>query len=75
MYQYVLGFPDKADQWAELGPGWTPAELNHILAAHVVDSAVTTFGCVELESQLFRGVQLTIKESAEKDAACKSSES
>ena len=31
-------------------------ELNHILAAHVVDSAVTTFGCVEWESQLFRGV-------------------
>ncbi len=56
MYQYVLGFPDKADQRAEPGSGWTPAELNHILAAHVVDSAVTTFGCVEWESQLFRGV-------------------
>ncbi len=33
-------------------------ELNHILAAHVADSAVTTFGCVEWESQLFRGVML-----------------
>jgi hypothetical protein len=33
-----------------------PAELNHILTAHVVDGAVTTFGCVEWESQLFRGV-------------------
>ena len=30
--------------------------LNHILTAHVVDGAVTTFGCVEWESQLFRGV-------------------
>ena len=47
---------DKADQRAEPGSGWTPAELNHILTAHVVDGAVTTFGCVEWESQLFRGV-------------------
>ena len=54
--QDVLGFPDKADQRAEPGSGWTPAELNHILTAHVVDGAVTTFGCVEWESQLFRGV-------------------
>jgi hypothetical protein len=45
--QDVLGFPDKADQRAEPGSGWTPAELNHILTAHVVDGAVTTFGCVE----------------------------
>ena len=51
-----LGFPDKADQRAEPGTGWTPAELNHILHAHVVDGALTTFGCVEWESQLFRGV-------------------
>jgi hypothetical protein len=29
--QDVLGFPDKADQRAEPGSGWTPAELNHIL--------------------------------------------
>ena len=54
--QDVLGFPDKADQRAEPGSGWTPAELNHILTAHVMDGAVTTFGCVEWESQLFRGV-------------------
>jgi hypothetical protein len=52
--QDVLGFPDKADQRAEPASGWT--ELNHILTAHVVDSAVTTLGCVEWESQLFRGV-------------------
>jgi hypothetical protein len=51
-----LGFPDKADQRAEPGTGWTPAELNNILTAHVVDCALTTFGCVEWESQLFRGV-------------------
>ncbi len=56
--QDVLGFPDKADQRAEPGTGWTPAELNHISSAHVVDSALTTFGCVEWESQLFRGVML-----------------
>jgi hypothetical protein len=55
--QDVLGFPDKADQSAEPGTGWTPAELNHILHEHVVDSTLTTFGCVEWESQLFRGVK------------------
>jgi hypothetical protein len=54
--QDVFGFPDKADQRAEPGTGWTPAELNHILHEHVVDSALTTFSCVEWESQLFRGV-------------------
>ena len=32
------------------------AMLNHIFHAHVVDSALTTFGCAEWESQLFRGV-------------------
>ena len=32
-----------------------PAELNHILNGNVVDGALTTFGCVEWESQLFRG--------------------
>jgi hypothetical protein len=53
--QDELGFPDKADQRAEPGSGWTPAELNHILT-HVVDGALTTFGCVEWESDLFRGV-------------------
>jgi hypothetical protein len=55
--QDQLGFqvPDKADQRAAPGSGWTPAELNHILNAHVVDRTLTTFGCVEWESQLFRG--------------------
>ncbi len=38
------------------GTGWTPTELNHILQAHVVDSALTTFGCVDWESDLCRGV-------------------
>jgi hypothetical protein len=54
--QDELGFPDKADQWAAPGSGWTPAELNHILQAHVVDGALSTFGCVEWESELCRGV-------------------
>jgi hypothetical protein len=54
--QDVLGFPDKADLRAEPGTCWTPAELNHILHEHVVDCALTTFGSVEWESQLFRGV-------------------
>jgi hypothetical protein len=45
--QDVLGFPDKADQRAEPSTGWTPAELNHILHEHVVDGALTTFGCAE----------------------------
>ena len=34
--QDKLGFPDKADTRAAAGTGWTPAELNHILNAHVV---------------------------------------
>ena len=54
--QDELGFPDKADQRAEPGTGWTPAELNHILNVHVVDGALTTFCCVEWKSELFRGV-------------------
>ncbi len=45
--QDELGFPDNADQRAQPGSGWTPAELNHILQSHVVDGALTTFGCVE----------------------------
>ena len=53
--QDKLGFADKADTRAAAGTGWTPAKLNHILNAHVVDGALTTFGCVEWESQLFRG--------------------
>ena len=54
--QDELGFPDKADPRR----GWTPAELNSILQNHVVrnrdGSALTTFGCVEWESELYRGV-------------------
>ncbi len=49
-------FPDKADQRAEPGSGWTPAELNHILQTHVVAGTLTTFGCVEWESNMCRGV-------------------
>jgi hypothetical protein len=41
--QYELGFPDKADMLAQPGAGWTPAELNNILRAHVMDNALTTF--------------------------------
>jgi hypothetical protein len=53
--QDELGFPDKADQRAAPRTEWTPADLNHILQAHVVNGALTTFGCVEWGSQLFRG--------------------
>jgi hypothetical protein len=53
--QEELGFADKADKRAEPGTGWTPAELNRILHDHVVAGELTTFGCVEWESQLFRG--------------------
>jgi hypothetical protein len=45
--QDELVFTDKVDKSAEPGTGWTPAELNHILQAHVVDGALTTFGCVD----------------------------
>jgi hypothetical protein len=54
--QEALGFPDKGDVRAGPGSGWTAAELNHILQAHVVDGTLTTFGCVEWESEQFRGV-------------------
>ena len=54
--QNELGFADKAYRRAVPGPGWTPAELNNILQAHVMDGALTTFGCVEWESELFRGI-------------------
>jgi hypothetical protein len=57
--QEEFGFPDKADQRAEPGIGWTPAEPNHILHAHVVDGVLTTSSCVERESELFRGVMCT----------------
>ena len=54
--QEELGFPDKDDKRAEPGTGWTPAELNRILHVHVVAGELSsTFGCVECESQLFRG--------------------
>ena len=54
--QEELGFPDNADKRAQLGTGWTPAELNSILHDHVVGGELTSFGCVEWESQMFRGV-------------------
>ena len=54
--QDELGFPDKADKRAQLGTGWTPAELNSILHDHVVGGELTTFGCMEWESEMFRGV-------------------
>jgi hypothetical protein len=54
--QEALGFPDKGDVRAGPGSGWTAAELNHILQAHVVDGTLTTFGCVEWESEQFRGI-------------------
>ncbi len=53
--QDELGFADKADKRAQPGTGWTPAELNHILQDHVVHGELTTFGCVEWQSQMFRG--------------------
>ncbi len=43
-----------AVQRVQPGTGWTPAELNNILQAHVVDGALTSFGCMESESDLFR---------------------
>ena len=54
--QNELEFSDKADQRAEPGMGWTPAELNQILQAHAVDGTLTTFWRVEWESELCRGV-------------------
>jgi hypothetical protein len=36
--------------------GWTLDELNHILQENVVDGTLTTLGCVEWESEMFRGV-------------------
>lgn len=54
--QDELGFPDKADPRR----GSTPAELNSILQNHVVRDrngcSLTTFGCVEWESELYRGI-------------------
>ncbi len=53
--QEALGFPDKADKRTHPCTGWTPDELNHILQDHFVDGALI-LGCVEWESDLFRGV-------------------
>jgi hypothetical protein len=53
--QEELGFPNKSDKRSQPGFGWTPAELNHILHEHVVSGELITFGCVEWQSQLFRG--------------------
>jgi hypothetical protein len=53
--QDVLGFPDKADKRAQPVSGWTPAEQNSILQDHVVNGALTSFGCAEWESELFFG--------------------
>ena len=54
--QDKLGFPDKNNPRR----AWTPSELNRILHNHVVRNqdgcALTTFGCVEWESELYRGV-------------------
>ncbi len=36
MFQDKLGYPDKADQEAQPGAGWTPTELTDILQAHSV---------------------------------------
>ncbi len=54
--QEELGFPDKADKRTEPGTGWTAAELNSILHNHAVNGILTSFGCVEWEFDLFRGV-------------------
>jgi hypothetical protein len=54
----VLGFPNKADKRAQPGSCWTPAELNSILQDHIVNSAFTSFGCVEWVSNLFLGTML-----------------
>ena len=51
-----LGFPDKADPRR----GWTPVGLNNILDRHVVRDrngcSLHTFGCLEWESEIYRGV-------------------
>ena len=53
--QDELGFPDKLD-----ATKWSVAELNSILQTHVVCGrdccALHTFGCLEWESELYRGV-------------------
>ena len=63
--QDELGFPDKADPRR----GWTPAELNSILRNHVVRNqdgcTLMAFGCVEWESELYRGVMRVSMEDAQ----------
>ena len=50
-----LGFPDKKDP-----NKWSVSELNNILQTHVVTDrnccSLHTFGCLELESELYRGI-------------------
>ncbi len=53
--QEALGFPDKGNVRVGRGSGWTAAELNHILQAHVVDGTLTSFGCVQWESDQILG--------------------
>ncbi len=52
--QEELGFPDKADKRVQPRIGWAPEKLNNVLQNHLVNSVLTTFGCVEWESDLFR---------------------
>ena len=53
--QDELGFPDKQDP-----DKWGVSELNNILQKHVVPDrngcALHTFGCLEWESELYRGI-------------------
>lgn len=53
--QDELGFPDKRDP-----NKWSVSELNDILNQHVVHDrngcALHTFGCLEWESEMYRGV-------------------
>ena len=53
--QDELGFPDKQDP-----DKWGVSELNNILQKHMVPDrngcALHTFGCLEWESELYRGI-------------------
>ena len=53
--QDELGFPDKRDP-----KKWSVSELNDILRNHLVRNrngcSLLTFGCVEWESDMFRGI-------------------
>jgi hypothetical protein len=53
--QDELGFPDKRDP-----NKWSVSELNDILRKHLVrdrkSCSLRTFGCVEWESELYRGI-------------------